>query len=345
MGICDINNTLKKYAPSSFLRKPLKNFRGKAIGIDASLWAYKAKSSAMKDVVSKFTKLTDTPDPETLISLMRKQFYGFIDRLTTFDITPVWIFDGETHPAKLAVDLRKKAKQAQKKSLEEKKEEILQMDILDQERAMPKYRASLIACSPPTRDEINMIKESVDFLGLPKFTAPYDAEIYASKLSELGFLAAVWTTDTDTYATGANITITGFSGKTSEDGVLVDIVAKYYMLKELDITQEELTDLCILHGCDFNQRSKGFGPVSIINKLRDFDWNLDKLRESDTKIEWCCLNIDECRSIFRGDNLDVSDLTIEDFQINEKKWKSATKKIDTFELNLPSKAKMEEFEK
>ena len=60
----------------------------------------------------------------------------------------------------------------------------MKLDILEQEKLMPKFISTLISCSPPTRDEINMLKENADNLGLPNFTAPYDAEIYASKLCE-----------------------------------------------------------------------------------------------------------------------------------------------------------------
>lgn len=344
MGISDINNTLKKHSPGCFIKIPLKNFKGKAIGIDASLWAYKAKSSAMKDVVSKFKSLDEIPDPSILLSLMKKQFIGFIDKLTMFDITPVWIFDGKTHPAKLAVDIRKKSKNKQKKSLEEQRIEIMKLDILEQDKLMPKFISTLISCSPPTRDEINMLKENADNLGLPNFTASYDAEIYASKLCEKNFLSAVWTTDTDTYASGATITITGFSGKSSEEGVLVDAVLKYNILKELDITHDEFIDICILHGCDFNQRSKGFGPVSVMNKLKEYDWNLDKLMENNDKINWENLNIKQCREIFRGVDLDISNFTIEDFHINEEKWKSYVTKIELFKLNLPIKSTIQTFE-
>lgn len=344
MGITDINKTLKAYAPKAYTTLPMKNFKGKAIGIDASLWAYKAKSSAMKSALSKMpSDSLENPDPDYLVRNIVYQFYGLTDKFTQFGITPVWVFDGQTHPAKLAVDLRKKAKSVQKKSLEEQREEISEMEPLEREKNMPRYRNALIACSPPNKDEMNAIKNNVESLGLPSFIAPYDAEIYASKLCKMDFLSAVYTTDTDTFACGATITITGISPKSSKDGAMFEAVVNYDILYEMGITQEELTDFCILHGCDFNQRSKGLGPVSIYKKMQDYGWSIEDMKEHENKIEWECLNIEECRQIFLGDI--EEEYTMEDFTIDEKKWKKKTQEIEAFELNLPEPPTKQEFDK
>ena len=41
--------------------------------------------------------------------------------------------------------------------------------------------------------------------------------------------------------------------------------------------------------------------------------------ENNDKINWENLNIKQCREIFRGVDLDISNFTIEDFHINEEK--------------------------
>lgn len=124
---------------------------------------------------------------------------------------------------------------------------------------------------------------------------------------------------------------TGFSQGYFKEGTKVEIFVPSIVLDELKITQEQFRDFCILHECDFNQRIPKFGPASILKKMVQYEWDLDKFREAEPGLDWDILNIDECRTIFDGP--DVSHITISDLKIDRVKWleKMRTK---TFDMEL-----------
>ena len=130
MGIKDINKSLRKYAPNAFVKFPLNKAYGNAIGIDANGWLFKTKSAAMKDVL----RITHDPlqalDEQKLIESMIQIFYKFIYNLCQNGITPVWIFDGEKHPCKLAVERRRIKKDSLRLDMETERKRLLEMDPL-----------------------------------------------------------------------------------------------------------------------------------------------------------------------------------------------------------------------
>ena len=333
MGIREINKTLKTLVPDAFMEVPMSNFRGKAIAIDASLWLFKSKSSAMKDVLRSTKDPLKALDSKLLIESMIKQFYGFTYKIVQFGITPVWIFDGKTHPAKLATDRRKKIKTNKKVTLEEERTRLEAMDPLERIVEIENFIKGILSCLSFTKEEESTLKKEIKELGLPCFDAPHDAEIFASAMSKKKLILGVWTTDTDTYASGSLSTMTGFSQGYFKEGTKVEIFVPSIVLDELQITQDQFRDFCILHECDFNQRIPKFGPASILKKMDQYEWNLDKFREAEPSLDWEILNIDECRTIFDGP--DVSHITISDLKIDRVKW-SEKMRTKTFEMELPS---------
>lgn len=335
MGIKDINKTLKEIVPEAFMTVPLRRFRGHAIGIDASLWMFKTASSAMKDVLSKTKNPLESMNSESLVESMIQQFYGFTYKLCQAGVTPVWIFDGETHPAKIATEKRKKIRQTKRITIEEERERLLLMDPLERLKELDSFKKNLLSCICFTRDQKEALKEEIRSLGLPLLTAPFDAEIYAAKLSRAQLLVGVWTTDTDTYASGSLITFTGFSSRSSSEGISVDIVLTSMIYDKLGIQHPELRDFCILHECDFNERIPKLGPMSIRKKMELYDWNLDHFKESEPELDWDRINLEQCREIFDGPEIDVN---LKSLKINPLKW---TEKLRTkvFQMDLPEDPK------
>jgi 5'-3' exonuclease len=334
MGIKDINVALRKYTPEAFMSVPISQFSGKAIGIDASLWMFKAKSSALKDIVRSMKDPLQDIDQNVIIKSMISQFYGFMSKICNVNITPVWIFDGKTHPAKIAVERRKKAK---KISIQDERERLRKMDLLERKPEIDKFINSLLNCFCFTQAEEDSIKMEIQNLGMPMFIAPYDAEIFASKLSKNKLIIGVWTTDTDTYASGSMITFLGFSNGSSSRKIMVDIVLVSTILYSLDITQDQFRDFCILHECDFNIRIPGMGPITIKKKMDMYKWDLDCFMKSEPEKEWRLLNVQECRKIFDGP--DVEDITIKDMYIDRKKWKDHMM-TKTFNIQIPDNPKI-----
>lgn len=336
MGIKDINKTLKEHCPDAFFEFALNKMSGYALGIDANGWAYKTKSSAMKDVLRITKDPLQALDEEKLIESMISMFYKFIYKLCENGITPVWIFDGEKHPDKIAVERRHKSKSTIKLQMEEERAKLEAMDPLERIGQLDNFIKKMLGCFFPTKEEMSAIKSEIENLGIPMFIAPYDAEIMAAKMSREKLLFGVWSIDTDTYPSGSTVTVTGFSKKSFSDGIHVEGVLNPIIWDTFGITREEFVDFCIMHGCDFNDRIKGIGPSKIYSMMEKYGWNIDKLKDVKPELEWDILNHESCRKIFEGP--DISNITMKDLCIDKIKW-SKHMRTKQFSIELPPNPK------
>lgn len=330
MGIKDINKNLQKLCPEAFKSIPLESLRGKAIGIDASLWLFRSKSSAMKDALRMIEDPLEALDSGLITENLIKQMYGFVYKLMMAGITPVWIFDGPSHPAKLAVQKRKTCREKIKTSIDEERSRIGSLDILSRKKEYPEFVRLLLTNIFFTKNEEQSLYDEIHSLGLPIFRAPHDGEIFASVLSRRGLLYGVWTTDTDTYAVGAYATLSNFSKGYSSEGTKVDAVIPSVIIEKLGITHSQFVDFCILHECDFNLRIPKLGPVGILKKMETYNWDLDLFKEKEPSLPWEMVNIELCREIFKGP--DTSEISADDLKIDGKKW---TEKIKTLAFTMP----------
>lgn len=332
MGIQDLNQTLEKICGEAFTEIALSRFKGYAIGIDSSYWLFKAKSAAMKDALRMSKDPLEGLDPKLMIEHIIKQFYGFIFKICNAGVTPVWIFDGPTHPAKIACEKRNEVRDAKKVCIADMREKLSKLSRLEREIELAEYKKRVLGCISITKDEINALHDEACLMGLPVFKAPNDGEIFASALSKNRFLVGVWTEDTDTYAAGALTKITNFAKGSSVEGIQIELFVPSVFLDKYNITQEQFRDFCIMQGCDFNRRIPKFGPVNILNKMEQYDWDLDNFMKQEPERAWDLLNLEECRRIFDGP--DVSNYTINDMKIDRSKW-VAQMKTKSFEIELP----------
>ena len=125
-------------------------------------------------------------------------------------------------------------------------------------------------------DEMDDIRLMIESLGFPSIIAEYEGEKIASALAIEGIVSAVWSEDTDNYALGTPITITGFSGVGIDKKLNVDVVILQYILEDLStycgwqVTHQHFVDFCIMHGTDFNQKIYGMGEVAILKIFKSY---------------------------------------------------------------------------
>uniref|UniRef100_A0A3B5LP69 Zgc:110269 n=1 Tax=Xiphophorus couchianus TaxID=32473 RepID=A0A3B5LP69_9TELE len=120
--------------------------------------------------------------------------------------------------------------------------------------------------SAQTKDSIELLKR----MGVPVIQAPGDAEAQCARLVRDRVVDAVASEDMDTLPFGANVLIRQLNAKK-------DKVVEYSLprlLEKLQITHEELVDLCILLGCDYCDKIPGLGPkkaLTLIQKHRTIE--------------------------------------------------------------------------
>lgn len=230
-------------------------------------------------------------------------FYRTANMVDT-GIKPVYVFDGKPHPLKAkTLELREnrkiEAEKAWKKAL--KKGDLETAKIKAQQTSR-------------VTDEITeQSKKLLAALGIPVIQAPSEGEAQASYIVRKGDAYAVGSQDFDCLLVGAPILVRNLTstskrklpGKHAYVSISPEQIRLDENLKTLGITREQLVDIAILIGTDFNEGIKGIGPkkgLELIKKNKSIENILPKL-EGENRLTLD--EIQEIRRIFL--NPDVTD--------------------------------------
>lgn len=156
-----------------------------------------------------------------------------------------------------------------------------------------------------TRLDSNMIAESknlLDLLGIPWVDAPSEGEAQVASLLNQGMVDYGASQDFDTILFGAsklvrNLTLSGRRKLPKQQKwveVSPEIIDTEKSFQNLGLNREQLVDIAILMGTDFNPGIDGIGPKKGLKLLQEFGNAEDALDKLGKEIE----NLDEVRSLF-----------------------------------------------
>lgn len=125
---------------------------------------------------------------------------------------------------------------------------------------------------------IQEAKTLLDCMGLPWLQAPCEGEAQAAHLVQRGDAWAAASQDFDSLLFGApmlvrNLAITGrrkLPGKDVYIEVPPEVIELKRLLDELGITREQLVDMGILVGTDYNEGIKGIGPKKALELIMEY---------------------------------------------------------------------------
>ncbi|OPY28619.1 MAG: Flap endonuclease 1 [Methanocella sp. PtaU1.Bin125] len=200
---------------------------------------------------------------------------GIIYRVTNLveeGVKPVFVFDGKP-PSFKAETIKARA---------EVREAARQM--YEAARAAGSAEAYKYAQASTSINQqiIADAKELLGYMGIPFITAPSEGEAEASYMVIKGSADYVGSQDYDALLFGSprvvrNITITG-KRKLPRKNIMVDVKPEVLELKEvlstLDITREQLIDLAILVGTDYNPGIYKVGPKTALKLVRKHPENM-----------------------------------------------------------------------
>ncbi len=179
-------------------------------------------------------------------------------------ILPVYSFDGIPHPlkAKTLAERHKRKEQAEKEYLKA----IEEGDLVT-------ARLKAQQTSRLTEKMVQQSKDLLDVLGIPWIQAPMEGEAQASYMVKKGDAYAVGSQDYDCLLIGAPILVRNLTSqdkrKLPGKEAYSNISPKQIMLKtnliNLGITHEQLVDMAILIGTDFNE---GIGPKKSLQLIK-----------------------------------------------------------------------------
>ncbi|MGA1873803.1 MAG: flap endonuclease-1 [Thermoplasmatota archaeon] len=209
-------------------------------------------------------------------------------------VRPVFIFDGKPHELKKGtLDLRR----------ERKEKALMEWEKALQEGDMEAARTKAQQTSRLTDDMVKDAKDLLDLMGIPWIQAPGEGEAQASYMAGKGDVYGASSQDFDSLLFGCpilirNLAVTGrrkLPGKRVWINVKPEVIDLSGSLSELGITREQLIDMAILIGTDFNDGVKGIGPKRALSLINEFGSLENIVKEKRIPlVEW-----DQVRNIFR----------------------------------------------
>jgi len=209
-------------------------------------------------------------------------------RLMSMGIRSVYVFDGP--PLEIKLRVLRKRKEEKEKFYSQFLEAVRRGDV---DKAIKLGKRAMFI----TDEMVRQTKRLLELLGIPIIQAPHDAEAQAAYIVRRGGAYAITTRDWDALVYGAPRIIMHW--KIIHDPYLP---AKLYTLDEflekLKLTREQLVDLAILLGTDFNPGGfKRIGPKTAYKLIKTYK-SLDNLLRYG-KIRWVWdVDPDEIRRIF-----------------------------------------------
>ncbi len=188
--------------------------------------------------------------------------------LLQIGVRPVYVFDGEPP------ELKQKTLQARHEAkVEAEKEWKAAVEIGDLKKALSKATRT----SRLTDDMIEDSLELLEALGIPWIMAPSEGEAQMSHMVTKGDVWAGASQDYDALLFGTprlvrNLTLAG--KRKLPSGRSVDVSPEILILSEvlsgLKITREQLVDMAVLIGTDFNDGIRGIGPKKSYSLIQKF---------------------------------------------------------------------------
>jgi flap endonuclease-1 len=184
-------------------------------------------------------------------------------------IRPSYIFDGHPHIMKSQTLAERSERRS--KAHDEWKEAVSEGDI---ERARTKATQS----SRISNDIVESSRILLTYLGIPVVQAPEEGEAQAAYMASKGDVWAASSQDYDSLLFGAprlvrNLNITGRrkmpGGKEYRD-IHIEVVELAKVLEANGLRdREQLIDLCILMGTDYNRGIRGIGPKKGLKLIKE----------------------------------------------------------------------------
>lgn len=223
---------------------------GSVVAVDAHNWLYRYLTTTVK-----FTRdgAYTTADGTKVANLI-----GVVQGLPKFfehDITPVFVFDGG------ATDLKDEEIADRREQREEYEEQL-------EEAKEAGDRTRIAVLQSRTQRLTATIQETtrglLERLDVPVIEAPAEGEAQAAHMARRGDVDYVGTEDYDALLLGAPFTLRQLTSKGSPE--LMDFDAT---LRQHDLTWEQLVDVGILMGTDFNDGIAGIGPKTAVKLVRE----------------------------------------------------------------------------
>ncbi|AXG07803.1 flap endonuclease-1 [Haloplanus rubicundus] len=250
---------------------------GSVVAVDAHNWLYRYLTTTVKWTNDAAYTTSGGEEVANLVGVVQG-----LPKFFDHDLTPVFVFDGGV------TDL-KEAEVSERREKRERAEERL---AEAEERGDAIEAARLEARTQRLTDTIlETTRELLALLDVPTVDAPAEGEAQAAYMARRGDADYAGSEDYDTLLFGAPRTLRQLTSKGQPE--LMDLDAT---LERHDITLEQLIDVAILCGTDFNPGVDGVGPKTALGAITEHG-DLWAAVEAEG---WQVPNADRVRDLFRN---------------------------------------------
>ena len=170
------------------------------------------------------------------------------------------------------------------------RQNIVSVNIRAVEDAVEKMRGQLISITP---EDFAITKKVFDILQVPYFNAPIEAETMCADLCIQGKVDAVLSEDTDVLAYGAPVFLSKID--TRDESCLSINYSE--LLKQMEFTDDQFLDFCIMCGTDYNNNIPRVGPAKAFSLISEHK-NIENVAKN-TTYDVSILNHTRVRELFR----------------------------------------------
>ena len=242
----------------------LDDLRGRSLAVDANNLLYQFLALIRMRDGRPFTDEHGHVTSHLLGLLMRTTRL-----MGDYHVRPAFIFDGK--PPDLKMKTLKARREYRDKARREWEDAVKRRDY----SAAWKKAVRMDSLNKSMQDDAKTV---LNLLGIPHIQAPEEGEAQAAYLARKGDVWAANSRDYDSVLFGAPrlvryVTISGqefLPSKGTSRPLIPEIIELEQLLKALEISREQLIDLAILVGTDFNQGIKGVGPKTALKLIKKY---------------------------------------------------------------------------
>ncbi len=242
------NASLRDIASISSI--PFDDLEGSVVAVDAHNWLYKYLTTTVKFTDAAAYTTDDGDEVANLIGVVQG-----LPKLLEAGITPVFVFDGAPTDLKAGeIKSRREARERAEERLEEARERDDQIAAARLESRTQRLTSTIHETT----------RELLGYLDIPVVEAPTEGEAQAAYLArhhpDVDYAGS---DDYDTLLFGAPRTLRGLTGSGDPELMCLETT-----LERHDLTWEQLVDVGILAGTDFNEGVRGIGPTTAISEIK-----------------------------------------------------------------------------
>ena len=248
MGIKNLTQTIKKYSPDSINHENLYKLSGKKVAVDASLIIYQQLLNKTAIFKNKDGKITNH---------ITGLFYKIMNYIA-LNIELIFIFDGK--PPENKAECIKERKEKSQKAKE------LSINATTKEEK-DKYEKNALRL---TSEMILDVKLLLNLMGI-SYIHPREGEgeAYASELCRIGYVDYVLTEDMDTMAYQCPKVIRNCIDRSMKRKDIVSIFDYQKLIEDINLTNDQFLDFCILSGCDYCSPPPKLGTVTALKLIKN----------------------------------------------------------------------------